>query len=417
MSRIPGSIPDVSAAIPDSARGSFARRRPNGTSSPRGARSAPEHRPQRDPSGVRSPRKCPVHWTIFLGLMGLVAGTAIGLRAQEAAGPRDTAGDVPSPSATPSATSTDYGPPLPDDIRAALEARSGPTRALRIEQRASGIPDADAASGTKSVLQAITVASDRERLILEQFTASAEAASASLESRTILRLDRQPIVAWELGPDGKSYREHEGDLNRIQKDRDVREAELRRRAERLSRAEAAEVLARNHIRADGQREVRIEWLETAEILGRPSKRLRVDENGRTIIDAFIAVDEVEGRSLFDLYRRLGAFSEEVLEAIRDIEGLPIRGSISVVTKLTVHVFEFEVTKIESVDVAAESFDLPEGAKEIIDTPDVVRCPVCQKDVETAGAERWPYGGRTYWFCSTTCRDAFKKSVFQRGTRP
>lgn len=307
-----------------------------------------------------------------------------------------------------------YGPPLPAGFEDPLAPASGPVDVLRVVQRATGVPNSTGESGTRQVEQAITVAEGGERVLLEQYTpAPKEGGDRRLESRIVLRLDRQPPIAWEFGPDGETYREHEGDLNAIQRDRTVREREVLRRATRMPAAERDQILEQNHLRLDGKREVKVRWGETSSVLDSTCRELVVTENGRTIIDACISEEAAGGQSFFQLYRRLGAFSQEVLDAIRDVKGLPLRGSITVVTKLPVYTFDFVVEDIERTKVDAKDFELPPGATELVETPAIVRCPTCQKELEAARGQKFTYGGRTLYFCDNECLRKFKASLRER----
>ena len=111
---------------------------------------------------------------------------------------------------------------------------------------------------------------------------------------TILRLDTEPKVIWELSLDGSRYREGK-DLDAVQRDRDRQERQLIARSKNLPAAEKNRVLSANHLREDGKRVVEVEEItgETQERLGRPVKQFLVHENGRLILDVLIADIETD----------------------------------------------------------------------------------------------------------------------------
>ncbi|MCZ6795176.1 MAG: hypothetical protein O7J95_16350 [Planctomycetota bacterium] len=298
---------------------------------------------------------------------------------------------------------------------AASAAARPALRALRVEQVTSGIPDPRPGQPSRRVRQTLTVSVSGEQLLLEQYGERAESGSPRLESIHVLRLDRDPPVIWQFSPDRATYREFRGDLNKHQRDRDVHEKGLLDFARTLPRRQRQKVLADHYLRADGYREVIVRRGERQKILGRDCERVVVTENGRQIVDVYVSVAEelAGGRSFFDLYRRLGAFSTEVLEKLKDIKGLPLKGSITVVTKLPAYKLDIEVEKIEQVKVDPALFRVA-GARKIENTPAVLRCAECGRDVETDASDKWRWKGQLLHFCGSPCK---KKHIRARVKGP
>ena len=219
--------------------------------------------------------------------------------------------------------------------------------------------------------------------------------------------------------DGTFYTEHRGDLVDLQKERDRAEAEILRQAKRFPRAQRAKILEKNRLLPGGKREVELSWGETKRVLGRDARRLLVTENGRTIIDCFIAQDSgvpgfdiAGGRSFFGIYRRLGAFSEDVLEVLEPVRGLPLAGTITVVVKFGAHKFHFDVQSIEPTQVAPSFFDLPPGAELKVEVPEIVACEekACENKTESAKAVVFLRSGVKHHFCSDECKKKYAARV-------
>jgi YHS domain-containing protein len=286
---------------------------------------------------------------------------------------------------------------LPGSLLGAAAAEPA-LKALRIEQITSGIPGHRPDEPTRSQRQVLLVDEKGERILLEAYDLS----SGRLEERTILRLDETPPVIRVVAPDGSSYREHRGDLNDFQKNRRIRELEQLRIVKTLPRRERDAYLAQNHWRLDGKREVTLEHGETRRLLDHDCRRVVITENGRRIVDGWIAEAAGGGRSYFNLYRRLGAFSDEVLEKLQAVRGIPLRASITVVTELPTYELEVEVQKIEEVAVPPATFQTPPGAKKIEEAPRETRCalPSCGKTVDPKSAGgQGRIDGKVVYYCS------------------
>jgi len=291
---------------------------------------------------------------------------------------------------------------------------AAPVRALRIEQVVDGAPDPRPGRAPARTRQVLTIATDDRKLRLEQF---GSAKNDTPDRRFIVRLDREPAVIWEVLEDNKTYREHDGDLNQIQRDRKVRELALIKMARRLPQKERVAILDENAVKLDGSRDVDVQWLAPQEVLGRTCKHLKVTENGRVIIDCFISEDLGGGRSFFNFYRRFGAFSDDVLKWIKDVKGLPLKGSVTVVTKLAVAELSFEVLNIDEVEVDPSTFEYPPGATK--EDPSLVDalCSHCDKEGETSSMEKYRLRGHLHYLCGPECNRAFQKKNRKRTNAP
>ncbi len=224
-----------------------------------------------------------------------------------------------------------------------------------------------------------------------------------LRRRLVLRMDREPPVIWEI-LDGGKYREYEGDLNDLQRDRRVHEKNEIEYAKRYPKKDRDAFFKEFWwLRPDGSREVTVTRKPGETVLGRRCEHIRVLENGREIIDAQVATEGAGARSYFHLYRRLGAFSEEVLEKIQGIQGLPLKGRITIVTALPTQTWEVEARSVKSVALPAGYFELPPGAVKVDEEPKELSCGLCGKRLEVPASRapakaRMPDGTWLY-FCS------------------
>lgn len=254
---------------------------------------------------------------------------------------------------------------------------------LAIEYEAKGVfPGADARDEVRTLRQRVTVDDSGRRLELLELEPAKKPSgdepappTYEVRRRLVLRMDRDPPVIWEI-LDGGRFREYDGDLNSLQRDRRVQEKnelEIVKRYPKKDRDAFFEEFW--WLRPDGSREVTVERSPGKTILGRRSERVRVLENGREIVDAQVAVEGAGARSYFHLYRRLGAFSEEVLEKIQGISGIPLEGRITIVTALPTQTWEVEARSIAPVRLPPDFFDLPAGAVKVDDEP---ADPVCAR---------------------------------------
>ncbi|HLU46821.1 MAG TPA: hypothetical protein VK116_02015, partial [Planctomycetota bacterium] len=74
--------------------------------------------------------------------------------------------------------------------------------------------------------------------------------------------------------------------------------------------------------------------------------------------------------------------------------------------------------VERTKTRSVAFDLPKDARKIIDTPAIVECPTCKKDVETARGQMFEdrARGRTLYFCDNVCLSKYKRALLEGGFR-
>jgi hypothetical protein len=240
-------------------------------------------------------------------------------------------------------------------------------RALIIEQEANGLPNQPT---EERVLQRLIVAADR--LCLEDPTSGVA---------TVLRLDRDPPTMLEISTDRAHYREGRP-LDQIQRDRDRQERQTLEKLDGRPAKERESVMADLHLRPGLAREVTVERpAEEREILGRKAERVIVRENGRVVVDAWISAEDF-GIPFFEFYRRVGAFSQAVLDALRAVEGLPLEVDFTVVTATLAHKIEVRARSLKVEEVPAWVFEVPAGAVKIEESP-FAACPICGREVEKA----------------------------------
>ena len=255
---------------------------------------------------------------------------------------------------------------------------------IRIEQVTSGLPGSTAGKPL-SVRQVLSIDSVGKRLRLEQYSPGDE---KSLETLYLLHWGKEKETTIFTLPGGeKQYREYRGDLNENQRNRRVHEIEQLRIIRGYPARERKLAMKKLGLRKNGVREVNVRWNEAADHLGLPCKRLTVQENDITVIDAVLTTS-VPGQtadttsSYFEMFRRLGVFSEEVLGKLKGIEGIPLKAEITVITELPSYTISVQARKLTQQKIDEALFKLPPGAKKIIDTPAESTCPICGKQGET-----------------------------------
>ncbi|MAW76497.1 MAG: hypothetical protein CMJ95_03775 [Planctomycetes bacterium] len=228
----------------------------------------------------------------------------------------------------------------------------------------------------------------------------------------ILRLDVPEPVLWEISGDLTSYRETT-DLARIQKDRRQQEEQLVKRTLELSESERTAILAASHIHLDSDgeiiREIRVEEKDSeGERLGLPVRQVRLFENSRLIADLLVADIETPF-SLARFHRASGAFSDEVLVALEKVKGLPLEGTIQVVTATLTHPLSFRILQWDRKEVNSAIFNLPENCQLIEEKP-FVHCPVCGQEVEreASAARARKRDGTWYYFDRRSCFQSWRK---------
>ncbi|MBI4602255.1 MAG: hypothetical protein HY721_09870 [Planctomycetes bacterium] len=282
-------------------------------------------------------------------------------------------------------------------------------KGLRVEYKATGsLPRAgredvppQGGRAREATIQRITLDPSGTRLLLEELDEAGKT-----RRKLILRADKTKPVIYEI-LDGKSYREHSGDLNEHQRDRRIVELQEIESTKTLPKKEREEFFRENpYLRPDGSREAKVAKEPGEPVFGRPCDRIRVTENGRTIVEGLVTKD-VPGANSFELYRRLGAFSDEVLRELAKVEGVLLRGKITVVTALRADELEVEATRLEEADVPPNLFEV-DGLTKVESVAKEAKCPVCGKVVDTKRATRYLRGGAVYYLCSEEHADVLRR---------
>ncbi|MGE3163674.1 MAG: hypothetical protein AB7O52_02105 [Planctomycetota bacterium] len=273
---------------------------------------------------------------------------------------------------------------------------------LEILQESNGIPGREQEVGAR---QRILVVSDRLRLE-DQATGV----------HYIFRLDVDPAQIWELTADGKKYRE--GVKGQIQVDRDRAERQTLEALKRGEPAELATYLRENYMRADGTREVVVQVSEDTppDVLGYSVKRYVVRENERPVVDLLVTEDLSVEIPFFDFYRRVGAFSDEVLTELKRIRGVPLEARITVVTAGLSYPIHAKVVRLVQRPIDLARFELPPDATQIVDSP-VTPCAFCGVDVEnTAPGDKIIVNGKAILFCCREHRTAWRNKFGGKGAQ-
>ena len=290
-----------------------------------------------------------------------------------------------------------------------------------IEQVTTGLPkslqERDAAKGSEAEdeggtsWQRLVVDLEGKRLKLTEF---ADAGRQRVKDVYILQSDAEGggDLVWHFPGGGRRYREIRGDLNERQKNRRIKEDGERRVILQYPPRSRQQALKQSHLRLDGSREVLTKIEPGPQLLGQPTQHLTVTENDRVVISAdlirkvpgeSVALDASRARRYFDMYRRLGAFSEEVLTKLEGVQGIPVRAKFTVVTDLPAYTLGVEVSALRALERPASDFTLPPDAELIPDVPLFSSCPVCGKEFETVKGIEIIRSSGTYFACQEKCK--------------
>lgn len=286
-----------------------------------------------------------------------------------------------------------------DPAPAIVDAKEPVVEALVIQHEVTGRPGSPDES---TVVQSAFVASDR--VLVDD---------RSRGLIRVLRLDQQNATLWEIAGDRSVYREI-SDLGKIQQDRLQQERQLIERISSLPEKEREELLQGNFLKVseNGQlvREVQVKEAATDEKrLDLPVRKVQIFENERLIADLLVADIDMPF-SLARFHAATGAFSAEVLSALEKVQGLPLEGTIQVVTATLTHPLHFRVTQwTRSTEVPASLFELPEGCVKIEESS-FVHCPVCGSEVEreASAARARKRDGTWYYFDRRECFQDWRK---------
>ena len=249
-------------------------------------------------------------------------------------------------------------------------AKDGPpkspqVRGLRVLQQSNGLPGREWGQAQ----QELKIAEDR--LWLEDVKSG---------TAFLYRIDGAEPRIYEISPDRKQYVDGQK-LDSIQRDRNVYEKQEIKNSKSMEPEKRDALLRSLHLRPDGKRVVTLSVHEVSEkVLGYKVRRYEVKENDRVIVSAVVTEDLLTQVPFFDFYRKLGAFSEEVLGELAKLPGVPLKATITVVTAGPHYEIQCEVKEIALASFATEEFELPPGAKKLEESP-IVACPHCGNDVE------------------------------------
>ncbi|MCH2374908.1 MAG: hypothetical protein MK538_12025 [Planctomycetes bacterium] len=283
-----------------------------------------------------------------------------------------------------------------------------PVSALVVEQLTRGLPDRRAKGRPGVSRQVMVVDSTGQRLFMRDFRQD-PTGNERLERLILVRMDQSPPAIYSISPDRRHYMEHPGDLNEIQRDRRIAEINAMRLVQtKYSARERKKYLQENpQLRLDGKRIVTADFAGGEELLGRQCESVVVKENNLKVIEAQITREIPGAKSYFHLYRRLGVFSEEVLQKLEAIEGVPLKARITVLSAFSQWALEAEMRAVRTVQVPSTIFELPEGATRLEPEATAGRCPVCGTEIEDPSTASIVVteDNRTIHFCSDRCADA------------
>lgn len=274
---------------------------------------------------------------------------------------------------------------------------------LEIIQESNGIPGR---AQDEVMVQQIQVTRDRMRL---------EDRASGIDY--LFRLDLAPPRIWEISADRKQYRDG-NKLGNLQRDRDRAERQTLEQLSKGPRAEFEQYLRENYLREDGKRDVKLEKVAGAspELLGHATVRYVVRENERVVVDVLVTEELDVEIAFFDFYRRVGAFSDEVLKVLKQIPGVPLKAKITVVTAGLSYPIEATAKEVTKKWFPSSLFELPEGATERVESP-FAPCPWCKEDVEKkAPGDKSKMNNRSLYFCSREHKTLFWKKRMEEAKK-
>ena len=269
-----------------------------------------------------------------------------------------------------------------------------------VRQRSNGIPGR---ARDRAIPQTLTVGEKGFR-IDERNPAGPTATAAAKNRYVIVRLDKE--VIWEVDPELRCYVEQGFDYFRRERARAERDREQARKLvfERYAPEEREAELQRRRLRADGRRVVEVEGpVPGPAIAGKRTERTTILVNRHKVVEVFATRDIPEYKppaALFEFYDKTGIFEEEIVAALKAIQGFPLR--------IYVHVDFFSVgaeveSEVEPGGVCEwpedpKAFELPAGFVKVDELPKPsngsakeYRCPVCGRPVDRVRGIRGPSG--------------------------
>lgn len=270
------------------------------------------------------------------------------------------------------------------------EPRTTKIQGYRIVQEVQGAPGRP---NEKFTRQQVSLAADR-LLAFDEYS----------NHFLLMRLDQTPVGFYQITKDQTEYTRGQG-YEQVQIERNLMEKNLRENKQ-LKPADRAQALKENFVNEDGSRNVTLEFSASdAKRVGEIDfsvRRLIVKENGRTIIDALIADRLGSDGPAFDLplfqfYRKLGAFSDQVLEKLESVKGIPLEVDFLVATASVGNRMKARVLSVVPYTFESTLFELDPLAKEVKESP-FASCAVCKVQIEKKGSRRYVLQGVTHYFC-------------------
>ncbi len=227
----------------------------------------------------------------------------------------------------------------------------------------------------------------------------------------IVRLDRE--VLWEIDPRLRMYVEQPFAALRRRRLKAEREREEKRlqALERLEGAELEAWLERKGLRRDGKRIVRTEHLGPETIGHWHTEHVRIVLNDKPVIELWTTDDIAQYApppELFEFYDKVGLFPDDVVAALREVRGFPVRMHAEIDLDTLGAEIETQVASVHDWPEDPSRFELPQGYRRVDRFPArprgeaavaAPRCAQCGKRIEEAG-ERVP--GSDAYVCSRRC---------------
>jgi hypothetical protein len=232
----------------------------------------------------------------------------------------------------------------------------------------------------------------------------------------IVRLDKE--VVWEIDPDLKMYAETPFKYYRERREKAYEEkAEVQKLiVDKFKGEEREKRLKEANLREDGTFVIRVERGGRERVRTFDTERVTIYENWNPVIEAWVTDDlKKDGYErppeLFQFYEKVGLFHPKVIEAMKGIEGFPVRIRAEIDLSDVGGSLASEVLTVAKADPKPAEFELPSGLNEVPELPEPVPpdaarppCAVCGKPSNPMF--RGPPPLTKYFMCSAACQREF-----------
>lgn len=249
------------------------------------------------------------------------------------------------------------------------------TEVLVIEQLSDGFPGADKKGGT---LIPQRVYLHGEKLVIQDLVRPGIV--------RIVRLDQKLI--WELNPEKKIYQATPfSKFQELADKRDKNNKILRERIldSTLSVSQKQKRIQQAGLSWNGEDKVEVSQKDQKVVLlGKyNSQRWQVKKNGHLILDSWTTTELPFPNSLLKFYRALGIFTTEEIDAMKKIEGFPLRleALINLGLKGVYNVTTL-VRRVYKGKINPTIFNLPGDFKKYVPPKPKKTCPQCGKEVKS-----------------------------------